>query len=157
MFCRAADTILPESWGQRPGPEQWSAAEVVAHLVVVERTVIGKADRVIEKTPLRIPFPKRLHLPLWLVEARVVRRKSPLPMDSSLLADKECMLGSLRSAREHTFAFLEETQNRDLSAHYWKHPFLGMLSTYQWMEMIAAHQIRHAKQVMEIRRKISRK
>lgn len=87
----------------------------------------------------------------------MIRLKSPVPLDASLLAEKETMLGMLRDARERTFAFLSETKNRDLSAYYWRHPFLGMLSTYEWIEMLAAHQIRHAKQIREIHRKISRK
>jgi len=155
-FCGAADEISPEKWGMQPGPEQWSAAEVVAHLVV-ERGIIRKADSVTQKTPLPIPRLKRVHLPMWFVEARVMRRKSPVPLDTSLLAEKETMLGLLRGARERTFAFLCDTENRDLSGYYWRHPFLGMLSTYEWMEMLAAHQIRHAKQIREIHAKVSRK
>jgi hypothetical protein len=32
----------------------------------------------------------------------------------------------------------------------WPHPFLGMLNVYEWFEMIAAHQLRHTKQMKEI-------
>ena len=153
-FCRAADEIPSEKWAMRPRPEVWSTAEVVAHLVVVERAILGKADSVTQKTPLPISRLRRIHLPMWFVEARVVRRKSPVPLDESLLAEKETMLAMLRCARERTLAFLADTNNRDLSGYYWRHPFLGMLSTYGWMEMIAAHQIRHTKQIREIREKI---
>ena len=157
VFCRTADRISSEKWAIEPAPEQWSAAEVVAHLVAVERAVITKADHVSRKTPLPISTIERLHLPMWFVEARLIKRKSPLPMDPGLMAEKETMLGMLRAARERTFAFLAETEKRDLSAYYWRHPFIGMLCAYEWMEMLAAHQIRHAKQMREIHRKISRK
>jgi hypothetical protein len=30
-----------------------------------------------------------MHLPLWLVEARVVKRKSPLALDPALVGKKE--------------------------------------------------------------------
>ena len=156
-FCRVADGIAAEEWGRAPGAEQWSAAELVAHLVVVERAVIGKADSVTQKTPLAIPFRKRVHLPIWLVEARLIRRKSPVPQDDCLVAEKETMLGTLRDARERTLAFLDKTENRDLGVYRWSHPFLGMLSAYEWMEMIAAHQNRHTKQMREIRDRLSRK
>jgi len=98
-----------------------------------------------------------MHLPLWLVEARVIRRKSPVPLDESLLGEKEAMLAGLRAVRERTMAFIEETERRDLRAYCWRHPFLGMLNVYEWMEMIAAHQLRHTKQVREIEAKLSRK
>jgi hypothetical protein len=67
-----------------------------------------------------------------------------------LIGDKEQMLGELRAARERTLAFLEETKCRDLSAYCWPHAFLGMLDVYEWFEMIAAHQVRHTKQIREI-------
>ena len=97
-----------------------------------------------------VPFLKRFHFPMWLVESRIIRRKSPIPLDSSLLNTKEEMLGELRAARERTLAFLQETSKRDLSAYCWPHPFLGMLNVYEWFEMIASHEIRHTKQMKEI-------
>ena len=74
-----------------------------------------------------------------------------------MLREKEVMLAELRGARERTLAFLSETEKRDLTAYCWKHPFLGMLNIYEWMEMIAAHQIRHTKQMKEVEAKLSRK
>ena len=156
-FFRAADAIPAARWANCPGLNEWSAAELVAHLVVVERGVVTRADQLTQKSPNPVPFPKRLHLPLWLVEARVIRRKSPVPLDASLMAEKEAMLGGLRRVRERTLAFISETERRDLSAYCWQHPFLGVLNAYEWMEMIAAHQLRHTKQVREIEEKLSRK
>jgi len=156
-FFRVADTIPAEKWGNCPAQNEWSAAELVAHLVVVERGVVTRVDQLTQKSALPIPFSKRMHLPLWLVEARVIRRKSPVPLDESLLAEKEAMLAGLRVMRERTLAFISETERRDLSAYCWRHPFLGMLNAYEWMEMIAAHQVRHTKQIREIEAKLSRK
>jgi hypothetical protein len=149
-FFRAADTIPPEQWSSKPRAEEWSAAELVAHLVMVERAVVGGADRIIQKTPKEIPFRKRFHLPVWLVESRLIRRKTPIPLDHGLLGHKEEMLAELRAARERTLSFLEETQQRDLSVYRWEHAFLGMLNVYEWFEMIASHELRHTKQIKEI-------
>jgi hypothetical protein len=44
-FFRAADTIPGEKWDNCPGLDEWSAAELVAHLVVVERGVVTNVDR----------------------------------------------------------------------------------------------------------------
>ena len=156
-FFRAADAIPGEKWDNCPGLNQWSTGELVAHLVVVERGVVTNADRLTQKAPIPVPFPKRLHFPMWLVEARVIRRKSPVPLDESLMAEKEAMLAGLRGVRERTLAFISETERRDLSAYCWRHPFLGMLNLYEWLEMIAAHQLRHTKQIREIEAKLSRK
>lgn len=47
-------------------------------------------------------------------------------------------------------AFVEETRGRDLSQYHMPHPFLGTLNTYEWFQMIASHEVRHAKQMKEI-------
>jgi uncharacterized damage-inducible protein DinB len=149
-FLRAADFTPPDLWRTRPPNGGWSAAEIVAHLCQVERGVIGAADRIIRHPPRPVPFLKRFHFPLEMVEARVIRRQSPIPLDPDLLSTKESMLASLRALRERTLAFLEETSSRDLSAYYWPHPFLGMLNAYAWLCMIASHQIRHTKQMRQL-------
>jgi DinB superfamily len=149
-FFRAADAISMDQWNCKPSAEEWSAAELVAHLVMVERAILGGADRVTQKAPKRIPFTKRFHLPMWLVESRIVRRKTPIPLDHGLISGKEEMLAELRAARERTLAFMEETKKRDLSEYRWPHAFLGMLNVYEWLEMIAAHELRHTKQIREL-------
>lgn len=149
-FFRAADAVPPEHWNTQPSAGQWSAAQLVAHLVMVEKAVVGGADRITQKTPRYIPFHKRFHIPIWVVESRVIRRKTPIPLDHGLIGTKEEMLGELRAARERTLAFMEETKDRDLRAYRWQHAFLGMLNVYGWFKMIAAHQIRHTKQMKEI-------
>ena len=149
-FFRAADTIPADKWNCKPKREEWSAGELVAHLIMVERAVVGGADRISQKVPRHIPYYKRAHLPIWLVKRRIIRRRSPIPLDNSLIGSKEEMLAELRAARERTLAFLDETKERDLSVYRWPHVFLGMLSVYEWFDMIAAHQLRHTKQVREI-------
>jgi uncharacterized damage-inducible protein DinB len=149
-FLRAADTVSPANWKTRPGEGRWSAAELVAHLVSVEKAVVEKADRVSQKPPRHIPLYKRFRLPIRLAESRLIRLKSPVPVLPEFLRGKEEMLAELREARERSLAFLEETQHRELGVYLWRHPALGMLNTYGWMEFLAAHENRHTKQMREI-------
>jgi hypothetical protein len=93
---------------------------------------------------------KRFHFPLALVEARVIRLKTPIPLDPELVREKETMLAELREVRERTLAFMDETKGRDLSAYRWPHPFLGSFNMYGWFQMIAAHALRHEKQMRKI-------
>lgn len=149
-FLRAADAIAPGDWKTRPAEGRWSAAELVAHLIGVEKAVIEKADRVSQKPPRHVPLYKRFHLPMRLVESRLIRRKAPAPVTPDSLQEKEEMLAQLRAARERSLAFLEETRHRELGAYLWKHPALGMLNTYAWIQFLAAHENRHTKQMREI-------
>src|SRR5580698_1536481 len=146
----AADAVPADEWKTRPSEGRWSAAELVAHLMMVERAVIGKADRVAQKSPKRVSLLKRIHIPMAFVESRWIRRKAPAPVEPDLLRDKEEMLAELRTVRERSLAFLEETRDRNMGEYCWAHPALGTLNTYEWMQFIASHEVRHTKQMREI-------
>ena len=146
----AADAVAADEWKTQPSEGKWSAAELVAHLMMVERAVIAKADRVAQHPPKRISLLKRIHIPMALVESRWIRRKSPVLVEPEMLGDKEVMLAELRTVRERSLAFLEETRSRNLAEYCWAHPALGTLNTYEWMQFIASHEVRHTKQMREI-------
>jgi hypothetical protein len=135
----AADAVPTEEWKTRPSGGRWSAAELVAHLMMVERGVIGKADRVAQKPPKRVSLLKRIHIPMALVESRWIRRKAPAPVEPEMLRDKEGMLAELRTVRERSLAFLEETRDRNMREYSWAHPALGTLNVYEWLQFIASH------------------
>jgi hypothetical protein len=149
-LLRAADAVSADQWRKGPGNGAWSAGELVAHLIMVERAIISSADRITQKQARAVPVLKRFHLPMVLVESRLVRLKTPIPVDPKLVRGKEAMLAELQDVRERTLAFLDETKNRDLSGYRWRHPFLGTLDFYEWFRMIACHELRHTKQMREI-------
>lgn len=149
-FLIAADAVRAEQWKMNPGNGRWSAGELVGHLITVERAVIEGADKLLQNPPKSLPFFKRFHIPMIVVESRLIRRKTPLPLDPQFVGEKEEMLAALRQVRGRTLAFIEETKGRDLSKYHRPHPFLGMLNTYEWFQMIASHQLRHTKQMREI-------
>jgi uncharacterized damage-inducible protein DinB len=150
LFLVSADSIEASDWRQRPGTDRWSAGEVVAHLIEVEKTILKNADKRLQEPPNPRSLLRRIHYPLFLVRARVLKRKTPIPLQPEAVAAKEEMLAELRSARERTRAFMEEIKTRDLSVYHMPHPFLGTLNLFEWLQMIASHQVRHTKQMREI-------
>ena len=142
---------FPEDhWRRQPHQESWSAAEVIAHLTMVEDRVTQAARKSIQHPPRPTPIWRRLHLPVWIVGYRLVRLKTPVPLDSSFITAKSAMLSRLTAARQQTLALLQQVHGRDLSAYWWKHPLLGHLNFYDWYRMIALHELRHTKQLREI-------
>ena len=150
VYLTAADAIPFAHWQSRPSDVSWSASEVTAHLCQVESSIILNSARILRHAPRPVPFFKRLHFPLFVAEYRVRRFRSPLPVDEKLLGEKDAQIGNLRSVRERTLAFLDETKSRDLAPYRFPHPFLGMFSIYNWLDLVARHQLRHSKQVHEI-------
>ena len=149
-LLRASKTVPTCQWKIPPQEGCWSAAEVIAHVIGVERTVVAAASRILRKEPKRIPVHERFRLPFVFVEKRLLRLKTPIPVDQRLLQDQKAMLAQLVEARGVTLHLIEQTKDRDLSLYRWRHPFLGSLNAYEWFLLLASHQIRHAKQMREI-------
>ena len=150
QLLSVADGVSAEQWQLAPAEGRWCAAQLVAHLILVERGVLKSADRVTQHEAKAWPLYRRVHLPLKVVESRLFRRKSPSALAPEEVGGKEDMLAQLREVRERTLAFLDETKGRDLSTYRWPHPLLGNLSLYNWISFIASHEIRHTKQMREI-------
>jgi DinB superfamily len=146
----AAHVIPAGHWKTCPREGSWSAAEVIAHVIMVERAVLGAMMRILQKEPKHVPLLKRFRLPMILGEVRFVRLKTPIPVDGQMVREKEEMLAELGETRGRTLKLMEETSGRDLSVYRWRHPFLGYLNAYGWFELLASHQIRHEKQLREI-------
>jgi len=149
-LLRAADAIPADYWKTPPREGAWSAAEVIAHVITIERTVVAAVVRILKKEPKQTPLLKRFRLPIVFAERRFVRLKTPIPVDPELLGEKEVMLAELQEVRDHTLAVIEKNRDRDLRVYRWQHPFLGSLNAYQWFVLLGSHQIRHEKQIREI-------
>jgi hypothetical protein len=149
-FMAVTESVPVNLWRKSPDPDTWSPADVVAHVTVAEQFIIARCNTVLQAPPNQLPLLKRFHLPLLLVAWRVQKRKTPIPLDSSLIADRPVALSRLAAAREGTLAFIESTRSQDLTAYRSPHPFLGSLNLHDWIRIIAYHELRHAKQIREV-------
>ena len=146
----AVERVPAERWQKRPGKGGWSAAEVVAHLTMVETAVVSGATKWVQTEPKPVPVWKRLHLPPALTVLRLVKVKSPIPLDASLLGEKDAMLERYRTVREQTLAFVEANRERDLRRWRRPHPLMGSFNGNTWLKFIGYHELRHTKQIREI-------
>ncbi|HXN97449.1 MAG TPA: DinB family protein [Candidatus Acidoferrales bacterium] len=149
-FVAIVNDVPANSWRESPGGGAWSPAEVVAHVTTAEQFIVARSKAALQVPPNQPPVLKRFHLPVVLVAWRIRKLKTPIPLDSSLIADRSDALSRLAAAREGTLAFIESTRCRDLSAYRSPHPFLGSLNIYDWVRIIAYHELRHAKQIREV-------
>jgi len=150
QFLAAADAIPADQWKTCPGDGCWSAGELVCHVIQVESAIIKNAGRVLRHPPKPRPLLKRFHVPMALVESRLIPRKTPIPLDPGLVCEKDKMLAQLREVRRQTRVFIAESAGIDLRKYHMPHPFLGTFNLREWFQVIAAHQIRHTKQMREI-------
>lgn len=150
-FETAARRIPGPHWRTPPNEDAWSAAEIVAHVTMVETLMAGAAAKITRKPPVAVPILKRFHVPVALVAWRGRRVKTPIPLDTLLLDDRDVMLSRLGDQRTRTLSLLEASRERNLRRYRLQHPFLGSLNYYDWFRLLAAHDVRHAKQLDEAR------
>jgi DinB superfamily len=149
-FEAAARRIPGAHWRTPPDEGAWSAAEIVAHIIMVETLMTGAAAKIIRKPAVMVPLLKRFHVPVVLVTWRGKRVETPIPLDTLLLDDREAMLSRLAEQRARTISVLEAGRNANLRKYRFQHPLLGSLHYYDWFRTLAAHDVRHAKQLAEI-------
>lgn len=150
QFLAAARAIPADRWKTSPAEGRWSAGELVCHLIQVETAIVKNAAKVLQRPPQPRPLSKRFHFPMALVESRLIPRKTPIPLDPTLVGEKDEMLAQLREVRQRTRVFMEQAQGKDLRKYHMPHPFLGTFNLFGWFQIVASHQIRHTKQMRKI-------
>jgi hypothetical protein len=145
-----AEEISDLRWRESPLPDSWSAAEVIAHVIIIEEATIFGMKRLLRAASKPAPLRSRLHLPLMIATWRGRKLRTPIPLDPKRVRGKQESLTGLIATREATVTFIESTQGTDVSLYRYKHPFLGSLNMYDWFRMIGYHELRHAKQIREL-------
>lgn len=149
-----ADSIPAEQWKRQPPAGGWSTAEVIAHLTMVEEAILQGARKVVAAEPRPTPLWKRLHIPAPLVKYRLLKARTPLPLDPAFVGEKEPMLERIRASRLQTLTFLDENRQRDLRRWRFPHPLLGSLNVHTWFKLLGYHEARHTGQMREIARSL---
>ena len=149
-FLQACERIPENRWKKSPRKGGWSAAEVVAHVTMVESAVWNGVREELSQRPQSHSLWKKLHIPVSMSAWRAVKRKTPIPLDSALVKARDEALSGYSSIRNRTLKLIAEQASRDLAPYRRQHPFLGSLNLYDWMRVLAYHEIRHTKQIREI-------
>jgi len=147
QFETAARKVPDRHWRTPPQAGAWSPAEVVAHVTMVETLMAGAAAKITRKPPVPVPLLKRFHIPVTLVGWRGIHVQTPIPLDTMLLDDREVMLARLAVQRRRTLSVLEAGRESNLRNYRVQHPLLGSLNYYDWFSTLAAHDVRHSKQI----------
>ena len=155
-----------EALGERahttPGPGQWSAAQVVHHLLAAEAGINQYLDKKLAETQ---EFEKagwgaffRSRLLRVLLRLPFLRFAAP-PRIKALTTDEVPSLSVLRSEWEGVRRRLERTLNeypsKLLGRAIFKHPRSGMLTIYQTLDFMVDHVLHHQRQLSRIARAVA--
>ena len=138
----------------RPAQDRWSIADCVEHITVVEGSVLGKIQEVLQAPPepeRRDEVRGKEQIVLEKVPAREERLKGPAAfMPRGRWPDFEELVRQFEATRERSVRFSAVTQ-ADLRNHFFPHPTLGLLDSYQWLLLLSAHCERHVRQMEEVK------
>ena len=146
---------------QRPGPEQWSAAEVLEHLAIVERTFTGRvadalgaarAAGLADEAGDRAPLPDAIETRM---ADRVNKRSAVDAFKPSGALDAAQAWSAVESGHQRLRAIVAGADGLALSQVTLDHQFFGTMTVYQWVELMAAHEGRHAEQINDIARALA--
>lgn len=154
---RLLDILTPldaQRFAQRPAPNEWSVAEVVHHLCLVEERVIRELEQGLTQPPQRLSLLDRLIPYSLLVGHRVVRVKAPKDVEPLDAPPKEIVIENYNRLRQTIKALSEEHGRERLSGVVLQHPFLGKLNGVKAVRLVGYHEERHYKQIQEIIRQL---
>lgn len=151
------DTVTPldsATFSRRPSETEWSVADIVEHLSLVEDRVRSDLAKAVEREPQHLPLLRRL-IPTSVVALRLVRVKSPRAVTPTETKTKEAGLEQLSRSRAQLKALCDQHGEQRLRTVVFKHPFLGPIGGVAAVSFVGYHERRHLKQIREVLRKIN--
>jgi uncharacterized damage-inducible protein DinB len=153
----AAVASVPEGLRRtRPAPGRWSVAEVLEHLALVDRSFAQRvADAIAEARAAGLGPEDRPRDPLPpAVAHRIADRSEAREAREALRPagglDAATAAADLDLARDAVRQAVSAADGLALGSVRAEHRIFGSLTMYQWVELTASHEMRHADQIREI-------
>ena len=143
----------PHIYTKRPTEGEWSVAEIVQHLCLVEGRVTKELEAAIAREPRRVSFFRRL-IPTSIVSMRLVRVKAPKAMNPLDSPARDQAIENFDRARSNLKAFCAAHSEERFRNLVFTHPFLGEIDGVATVYFVGYHELRHYKQIREVLRKL---
>lgn len=143
----------PNLYSKRPAENEWSIAEVVQHLCLVEERITEALEKSLERGSPKVGLLKKL-IPMRIVAHRFKKLKAPKMVTPSDPPAMDENLKNYDRARGRLKQFCAECGPERLKAMSVKHPFLGDIDGLAAVSMLNFHEERHYKQIREILKKL---
>jgi hypothetical protein len=144
--------IDPNLFPKRPAENEWSVAEVIQHLCLVEARTLSGLELALQAPTTKVNPLKKLIPPI--VSVRFPRVKAPKAVEPLNSLPKEESLNSYNDVRARLKEFCIEHGRKQLNQTSLRHPFFGDIDGVTAVSMLAFHEQRHYKQISEILKKL---
>ena len=149
------NSIDPALLSRRPAENEWSVAEVIEHLCLVEGAVMKGIKAKLAQPPVKVSFLKKF-FPMRIVSLRMKRLQAPKYVQpaSDLPAIDE-LLEKFDAQRAKTKEICIKEGPERLRQVCLKHPYFGDMDGAAAVSMVAFHEQRHLKQIRETIKKLT--
>lgn len=158
IHSKLVDTITPVEdslFSRSPADEEWSIAEIVHHLCLVEERVIKELETELAKPPRSIPFLRKF-IPTSIVASRLLRVKAPKGVNPRNPPARAEVIANYAAVRRRLKELCSTHGGNRLKQVIFKHPFLGQIDGTATISFIGYHELRHYKQIREVIKKLER-
>lgn len=152
----AIDSVPLDARNTQPTDDQWSVAQVLDHLTIVDKRValgVGKWIAEAEGNGLGKETETASVLgtiPAERITDRSRKVEAPEEIRPRTEVDAETAWTELEQARARLRAAFLRGDGLALEQVVQPHPVLGPINIYQWMLFCASHEARHTLQIREI-------
>jgi uncharacterized damage-inducible protein DinB len=146
--------LSPDVYSKRPTAGEWSVAEIVQHLCLVEERVIKELEKAIARPPKRVAFLRRF-APTSLISVRLVRVKALKAMTPLDAPDKDTALANFDRIRDTLKTLCATHGVERLRNIVFKHQVLGEIDGVATISFVGYHEHRHYKQIREVLKKLA--
>ncbi len=156
IHSRLVDTITPIEdplFSRSPANNEWSIAEIVHHLCLVEERVIKELETELANPPQRIGFLRKF-IPTSIVASRLLRVKAPSGVNPLNPPARAEVIANYDGARSRLKELCSTHGRNRLKQVIFKHPFLGKIDGIATISFIGYHELRHYKQIREVIKKL---
>jgi len=154
-FLKAVSGLSDAQWKWKPTPERWSVGECAEHIMLAEGLLFARAEVAI-KSPAAADWEEqtkgKTELLLRVMAPRLGKAQAPEDIVPSGTLERKVIMARYAEARANTLRFVEGT-SFPLKEHLAEHPFpvFNPLNAYQWVLYIPLHNMRHDKQIEEVK------
>jgi len=156
-FLNTIQKITNEEAAIRPAANEWSVIENIEHLAKVEESVVTKLAQLLSQ-PGDAAAGRRVRIPIRFVvfRPRPLRFPAPayvLPTPELKLTIPDA-LALLAASREKLISTIQSREDVVLRGKRFRHQIFGALDGLEWAELMAYHEERHRKQILETLRAV---
>lgn len=155
-FLGLLQGVSEAQWKWKPGPDRWSVGECAEHISIAEGFLFALAERAMAgpvdpewetKTKGKTEFLERV------LPDRTRKVQAPEPLNpGGITMTRDQVIAKFNEARAKTIQFAQTTQ-LPLREHITPGPFAALdpLNAYHFVLYIPLHNLRHDKQIAEVK------